>query len=343
MRAAARPGGEIAAAFGMLTRIPVRSSSRDATGAAAYGLVGAVVGALGGLVMVVLGEPVPTLAAVLAVGAMAVASGAVHLDGLADTTDALLARDAAQAEIARKDPAIGSGGVVALIVVLAIQVAALASLAVLPGGSGPVVAGLACVSAGAVSRALPVVVVLLRGDAIGRVGLGAWFAERVRVLDGISAAVTAALVAVVTRAAGRGDRVRCRDRGRCRCRRRDRARPRARPAAGRRGHPRCDGRARFRGRRHLGGDRDGGDVARPLILALGGTRSGKSRFGLAATRRLAGDGRAWFLATAWPGDPEMDDRIARHQRERPDDWPTIEVGTRPCRRAGPDGTRPNPS
>jgi adenosylcobinamide-GDP ribazoletransferase len=197
VRAAAGPGGEIAAAFGMLTRIPVRSSSGDATGAAAYGLVGAVVGAVGGVVMVVLGDATPTLAAVLAVGAMAVASGAVHLDGLADTTDALLARDAAQAEIARKDPAIGSGGVVALIVVLAIQVAALASLAVLPGGTGPVVAGLACVAAGAVSRALPVVVVLLRGDAIGRVGLGAWFAERVRALDGISATVSAALVAVV--------------------------------------------------------------------------------------------------------------------------------------------------
>ena len=39
---------------------------------------------------------------------------------------------------------------------------------------------------------------LLRGDAIGRVGLGAWFAERVGRLDGISAAVSAALVAVVT-------------------------------------------------------------------------------------------------------------------------------------------------
>ncbi len=139
---------------------------------------------------------------------MAVASGAVHLDGLADTTDALLARDAAQAEIARKDPAIGSGGVVALIVVLAIQVAALASLAVLPGDSGPVVAGLACVSAGAVSRALPVVVVLLRGDAIGRVGLGAWFAERVGVLDGISAAVSAGAGGGRDRAAGRCDRVR---------------------------------------------------------------------------------------------------------------------------------------
>ena len=147
---------------------------------------------------------------------MAVASGAVHLDGLADTTDALLARDAAQAEIARKDPAIGSGGVVALVLVLAIQVAALASLAVLPGGSGPVVAGLACIAAGAVSRALPVVVVLLRGDAVGRVGLGAWFAERVGVLDGVSRRRLGCVVAVVTGLLAGADRVRCGDRGRCR-------------------------------------------------------------------------------------------------------------------------------
>ena len=67
-------------------------------------------------------------------------------------------------------------------------------------------------------------------------------------------------------------------------------------------------------------------MARPLILILGGTRSGKSRFGLAAARAEAGGGRAWFLATAWPGDPELDDRIERHRRERPADWPTIEVG-----------------
>lgn len=68
-------------------------------------------------------------------------------------------------------------------------------------------------------------------------------------------------------------------------------------------------------------------MASPLILAIGGTRSGKSRYGLAATRRFAGDGRAWFLGTAWAGDPELDDRIARHRRERPAAWPTIDVKT----------------
>jgi len=68
-------------------------------------------------------------------------------------------------------------------------------------------------------------------------------------------------------------------------------------------------------------------VATPLVLVLGGTRSGKSRFGLATTRRLAGDSRAWFLGTALPGDPELDDRVARHRRERPASWPTVDVGT----------------
>jgi adenosylcobinamide kinase / adenosylcobinamide-phosphate guanylyltransferase len=69
-------------------------------------------------------------------------------------------------------------------------------------------------------------------------------------------------------------------------------------------------------------------VADPLILALGGTRSGKSSFGLAAASRSVVDGgRVWFLATAWPGDPELDDRIARHRAARPASWPTIEVGT----------------
>ena len=168
-----------------------------------------MVGALGGLVMIVLGEAVPTLAAVLAVTVMAVVSGAIHLDGLADTTDALLARDAAQAEIARKDPAIGSGGVVTLILVLAAEVTALASLAVLPGGSGPQVAALACIAAGAASRALPVVVALLRGDAVSRVGLGAWFAERVSAGRWRGRLADRCAGRGDRRGAGRGRRLRC--------------------------------------------------------------------------------------------------------------------------------------
>ena len=42
---------------------------------------------------------------------------------------------------------------------------------------------------------------------------------------------------------------------------------------------------------------------------------------------MAGDRPAWFIATAWPGDPELDERIARHRRDRPTDWPTVDAGT----------------
>ena len=41
-------------------------------------------------------------------------------------------------------------------------------------------------------------------------------------------------------------------------------------------------------------------MADPLVLALGGTRSGKSRWGLQRATTLAGKGgRVWFLATAY--------------------------------------------
>lgn len=68
-------------------------------------------------------------------------------------------------------------------------------------------------------------------------------------------------------------------------------------------------------------------MADPLILVLGGTRSGKSRHSLELTAGFAGTGRATVLATALRGDPEMEQRIIRHQRARPAAWPTIEVGT----------------
>ena len=191
-RGAAGATVEIAAALTMLSRIPVRQARTNATGAAAYGLVGAFIGVLGGLVMVLLGGSVPVLAAVLAIGTMAVVSGGIHLDGLADTADALMAPDSSRAEAARKDPALGSGGAVALILVLAAQAASLLSLA---SAAGPVVAGLACVAAGAASRTLPVVTALFRGGAALHGGLGTWFASRVKGMDGAIATVTTVVVA----------------------------------------------------------------------------------------------------------------------------------------------------
>jgi adenosylcobinamide-GDP ribazoletransferase len=193
-RSAPRLGEEIVAAVGMLTRIPVRRAALDTSGAAAFGLVGALVGGLGAVPVVLLGGLLPTLAAVLAIGTMALVSGAIHLDGLADTADALLASDPTRAEAARKDPAIGSGGAVALVLVLAMQVAALASITSVAGAA---VAGLACIASGAASRSLPVVGVAIRGQVPLGVGLGAWFSDRTGMVEAATVVLCTVLAAVL--------------------------------------------------------------------------------------------------------------------------------------------------
>ena len=164
----------IRAAVGLLTRLPVGVVA-DVPGAAAFALVGAVIGGLAAAALVVLalaGEPV--LGAITAVGLLAAVSGGLHLDGLADTADALVAPDAYAAERAREDPSVGPGGAVALLVVLGAEVAALASVT---ASWGPVVAGSVVVVGGAVSRWLPVLAVVLLRDRVGHDGLGAWFSN----------------------------------------------------------------------------------------------------------------------------------------------------------------------
>lgn len=64
----------------------------------------------------------------------------------------------------------------------------------------------------------------------------------------------------------------------------------------------------------------------PRVLILGGNRSGKSRFAVRLALDLMGPGPVAYLATALPGDPELEARIARHRAERPADWTTVEVG-----------------
>jgi adenosylcobinamide kinase/adenosylcobinamide-phosphate guanylyltransferase len=59
-----------------------------------------------------------------------------------------------------------------------------------------------------------------------------------------------------------------------------------------------------------------------LVLLLGGARSGKSA--LAVRLAVERGAPVTFVATARAGDPEMAERIGRHQRERPKEWSTIE-------------------
>lgn len=170
-----RTAAEVCAAVGMLTRLPVRSMSGARTGASAFAIVGALVGLAGLIPLVVLGAAIPPVAAILAIGAIAALSGAIHLDGLADTADALIASSPDGAERARKDPAIGVGGAVAIVLVLGLESTSLALLVV---DGRPLVAGLACVVAAAVSRAVPVVLGRLTRDYATGSGLGGWFAVR---------------------------------------------------------------------------------------------------------------------------------------------------------------------
>lgn len=60
----------------------------------------------------------------------------------------------------------------------------------------------------------------------------------------------------------------------------------------------------------------------PLVLLIGGARSGKSELAL----RLATEQSSpvVFVATAQAGDTEMAERIAQHRHERPASWQTIE-------------------
>jgi adenosyl cobinamide kinase/adenosyl cobinamide phosphate guanylyltransferase len=61
-----------------------------------------------------------------------------------------------------------------------------------------------------------------------------------------------------------------------------------------------------------------------VILVLGGTASGKSGHALQLALQLGAD-RVTLVATAMTGDPELDNRIARHRRDRPPAWETLEA------------------
>jgi adenosylcobinamide-GDP ribazoletransferase len=186
-----RAAAEIRAATALLTRIPIGASDPGATGAAAFGFVGGLVGATGAIVLLVLGERAPLAAGGLAVGATALVSGALHLDGLADTADALAAPTAEAATAARKDPRVGSAGAVAIALVILVDASLLAALAT-RGGSA--LAAFACIVATAGSRAVPPIVAeVIRRPAPGS-GLGRWFAERVGMTAALCAAGSAATI-----------------------------------------------------------------------------------------------------------------------------------------------------
>src|SRR3954462_2556311 len=94
----------IRAGFALLTRLPVSSSDDASSGAAAFPLVGAVVGIVGAVPLGVAGSGQPVRGGLPAVGGVAVVTGVLPLAGLAATAAALVAPYPAAADRARKDP-----------------------------------------------------------------------------------------------------------------------------------------------------------------------------------------------------------------------------------------------
>lgn len=140
-------------AFALFTVLPVRGMpplTRDAAVAALrwLPLVGAAVGAVAGLPLTAVLSWAPhaaVLGAALSVVALVLATRALHLDGLADTIDALGSHAPAEGalEIMRRSD-IGPFGVAAIALSLVVDVTALASL---DGGAWRPVAALAVAAA----------------------------------------------------------------------------------------------------------------------------------------------------------------------------------------------------
>lgn len=165
------------AAVSFLTIVPVGRrlafGARDvARGAPLFPLVGAALGALAGLTAAALAKAMPTsVAAATAVALSALLTGCIHLDGLADTADALGGRSRERALAIMRDHQIGSFGAVALITTLLIKTTAVATLA----SRGHLVLALTCAAACARLPAVLLASVLpyaRAGDGQGRVLAG---------------------------------------------------------------------------------------------------------------------------------------------------------------------------
>jgi adenosylcobinamide kinase/adenosylcobinamide-phosphate guanylyltransferase len=64
-----------------------------------------------------------------------------------------------------------------------------------------------------------------------------------------------------------------------------------------------------------------------LTFVLGGIRSGKSRFAQDLAHKISKkrEDRVLYVATGQAQDEEMQERIARHQADRPENWDTAEA------------------
>ncbi|GAA0400899.1 adenosylcobinamide-GDP ribazoletransferase [Micromonospora gifhornensis] len=198
MPADRRIGDGARLALTTFTVAPVRPGRVDrataGTAMALAPLVGALLAVPVAGVLLLLGSlTAPLVAAAVAVTVSALLTRGLHLDGLADTVDALgsYRRGPAALEIMKK-PDVGPFGVVALVLVLLMQVAALAELV---DGPGPAILA-AVVTASAAGR-LGVTLACRRGVPAARPeGLGALVAGTVGPVALVAGIAVVTLLAV---------------------------------------------------------------------------------------------------------------------------------------------------
>jgi len=183
------------AAMSFLTVLPVANadgSAGERLGRAYFPAIGALVGLVAALASVAAGAlTTPLLGGAVAVAVLCLLTGAIHLDGLADTADGLLASGDVERRLSvMRDPRLGSYGVTAIVVVLLLEVAAIAAMS-----PERAIAGL--VIAGALSR-LATLSVITFVPYVRSTGLGvaAWDTRR-RGLDLSFGALTVAIVCLL--------------------------------------------------------------------------------------------------------------------------------------------------
>ena len=181
---------ELAAAFALLTRLPVHRFALPrltvpAEAVWAYPVVGAAIGAIGGAVYWLahsLSCP-PPLAAICAILAMVLATGAMHEDGLADFADGLAGETKERSLSIMRDHQIGTYGVIALVLSLAMRATAITLIA------EPHAVVAALVGAGAASRLSAVLIMTVLPPA-RRDGLSASVGSPTAGLAGITLCLT---------------------------------------------------------------------------------------------------------------------------------------------------------
>ena len=183
------------AAVSFLTVLPVANADGSPgarLGRAYFPAIGALVGLGAGAVLIVVGAATtPLLGAAAAVAALCLLTGAIHLDGLADSADGLLGRgDVAHRLEVMRDPRLGSYGVTAIAAVLLLDVAAISAMSPASGLAALVIAG-------ALSRlAVLAVIALVPYVRASGLGVAAWD-SRHRVLDLLVGAVSAGVVSAL--------------------------------------------------------------------------------------------------------------------------------------------------